>query len=134
MARLPGGPVIAAELPSNDFSTPVPEGTYTAMIVDSEVKATSKGTGHYLKLTFMITDGEYYGRKIWENLNLDNPNPQAVDIAKRTLKSICDALDIEGEISDSEELHGQDMLINVAITPERPPYAASNAIKKYIHA
>lgn len=130
MALLPGGPVNIDEVPSTDF--PIPEGTYTAMIVDSEVKATSKGTGHYLKLTFMITDAEYYGRKIWENLNLDNPNAQAVSIAKRTLKSISNAIGIEGEITDSEELHGQDMYINVVVTPERPPYAASNAIKKYL--
>ena len=61
---------------------PLPEGEYMATITGSEMKATIKGDGSYLSLEYTIIDGPYANRKVWDNLNLDNPNAKAVTIAQ----------------------------------------------------
>jgi hypothetical protein len=97
--------------PREDF-TPLPTGEYPAQIVDSDMKPTKKNDGQYLELTFEIADGEFKGRKVWSRLNLDNPNPKAVEIAQRDLSAICHAAG-KLQIRDSQELHYKPMLIRV---------------------
>ena len=74
--------------PTTDF-VPLPAGKYLAVIVESEFKPTKSGNGSYLELTFEVIDGEHKGRKLWARLNLDNPNPTAVEIARAELSAIC---------------------------------------------
>lgn len=84
---------------------PIPEGTYKALIVGSEMKENNAKTGQYLELEIDITEGQFQGRKLYERLNLVNPNEVAVSIAQRTLGSICLAVGIKDTIQDSNELH-----------------------------
>ena len=97
--------------PIDDFE-PIPAGKYTAVITDSEMKPTKSGTGHYLELKFQIIDGPHKGRLLWARLNLDNPNPTAMKIAKRELSSICRAVGVLTP-NDSVELHNLPLLIDV---------------------
>ena len=69
-------------------------GDYTAIIEGAELRDTNKGTGQYLALTFQIVGNEAKGRKLWVNLNLDNPNPAAVAIAEKELGDICRAVQV----------------------------------------
>jgi len=89
--------------PADDFA-PLPVGDYRVEIVASEMRTTKDGAGEYLWLEMQILDGEYANRKIWDRLNLKNANQQAVDIANRTLSSICHAVG-KLTVDDSEELH-----------------------------
>src|SRR5690606_14954828 len=89
--------------PSEDFS-PIPVGEYSAHIVDSDVKPTKNNTGHYAELEFEVTAGEFKGRKVWARLNLDNPNPKAVEIAQRELSAICHAVGVL-QVTDTQQLH-----------------------------
>ena len=59
---------------------PMPIGWYQAQIVESEVRDASNGNGTYLLAVFEILDGEYQGRKIFQNVTLQNANQQAVEI------------------------------------------------------
>ena len=79
--------------PSVGFDA-IPAGKYQAVIVDSDMKPNKAGTGEYLQLEFEIIDGEYKGRKVWERLNLANPNAQAVAIARGRLSAICRAVGV----------------------------------------
>ena len=108
----------------------IPEGMYTAQIIQSEMKPTKAGTGQYLELRVQILDEPYTGRLVFDRLNLINPNETAVAIAQRTLADICKACNLE-EIEDSEELHGIE--INVTLTEKEAEgdWKASNEIKKY---
>ena len=99
--------------PAKDFS-PLPSGDYVAAIVDSSMATTQAGTGQYLKLEIQILEGQYQGRKLWENLNLQNPSAQAVEIARGTLSAICRATGIMTP-RDSAELHNIPMRVKVAI-------------------
>lgn len=131
MALLPNGGFNANEVEPQGSISPVPPGEYTVMIIDSEMKQTSAGTGSYLKLTFrIIEDEEYEGRFIWKNLNLDNPSEQAVEIAQRELSAICHAVDVL-EPEDSQELHGIPMLAKVKVVPPKNGYDASNDIGSF---
>jgi len=70
----------------------LPKGDYLAIITSALKKQTKAGNGHYLAVEFQIlTEGQYKGRKLWTNLNLDNPNQTAVNIARAELSSICRA-------------------------------------------
>ena len=109
----------------------LPAGTYTAAIVSSENKTTKNGNGSYLELQLEIIDGQYAGRKVWDRLNLHNPNQTAVEIAMRTLASICKAIGIKTP-RDSSELHNKPLSVKVAVREYNGN--ESNEIKKYMPA
>ena len=75
------------EAPKSGFD-PLPAGEYQAIVTDSTMKITKAGTGEYLALSMQIIDGEFSGRKIWENLNIHNPNETAEQIARANLKAL----------------------------------------------
>lgn len=114
--------------PREDFS-PIPVGEYVVQIIDSDVKPTKSGNGHRLELTFEVMDGEYKGRRVFEGLNLDNPNPKTVEIAQRELSAICHAIG-KLQVSDSQELHYKPLVIRVDIE-ERDGYSPRNVVKAY---
>ena len=97
--------------PSVSYDT-VPAGQYSAIITDSELRANRAGTGHYLRFTFRIIDGEYSGYRVWSCLNIDNPNPDTVRMANEDLSAICHAV---GNLhpADTVELHNIPLRINV---------------------
>jgi len=105
----------------------LPAGKYRAQIVESEMRATRNGMGQFLWLMLDILDGQHKGRKIFDQLNLVNPNPTTVEIAQRTLSAICHATG-RMHVSDSEELHLIPMTIQVKIKPPKNGYGESNAI------
>jgi hypothetical protein len=105
----------------------LPAGKYRAQIVESEMRVTKNGMGQFLWLMLDILEGEQKGRKIFDQLNLVNPNPTTVEIAQRTLSAICHATG-RMHVSDSEELHLIPMTIQVKIKPPKNGYGESNAI------
>lgn len=90
----------------------VPAGKYVAVVAESAMKATKAGNGSFLELTFEIVEGEFKGRKVWSRLNLDNPNPTAVKIARAELSSLCRAVGVM-QPKDSCELHNLPLVISV---------------------
>lgn len=78
----------ASKIAPSSFDV-LPSGEYDAVIVASEMKPTSEGNGKYLKLELQILSGEYQNRKLFDNLNLFNPNDKAVQIARGTLSAVC---------------------------------------------
>ena len=91
---------------------PIPAGKYLAMIVDSQIRQTRRGDGRYLQLTFQILEGSHKGRLVWARLNLENPNPTAVRIARAELAAICRAVGVPAP-KDSVELHNLPLVIQV---------------------
>ena len=96
----------------------LPPGKYIAQIVSSEMKDTKDGSGQFLALKLQIIGGEEDGRAIFDNLNLVNQNQQTMEIAQRTLSAICHAIG-RLNIEDSEQLHFQEMEINVAVEVDK---------------
>jgi hypothetical protein len=115
--------------PNTPFE-PVPAGKYTAIITESEEKPTKAMTGSYLQMTVEIVDGAHKGKKVFERLNLKNPNATAVDIANRTLSAICRATGVMTP-SNSNDLHNKPFTVTIAVKPADGQYSASNEIKGY---
>ena len=112
-----------------DFS-PIPAGDYVAMAIDSEMKETKAGTGHYLQITWSIIDGEHKGRQLWSRLNLDNPSQEAVNIANKDLASLCRAVQVL-EPKDSAQLHSLPLLLGVKIKKRSDTGEMTNEVAKY---
>lgn len=129
----------ANTVPEREEFTPVPPGTYTGMIVASELKDTKAG-GQMIVLEIDIQDGDSAGRKLFERLNIKNDNQKAVDIAFRTLGEIVKAVG-KTTIKDTEELHNKRFSMEVRVSPAKPyvdkdgnnqPGSPQNEIKKFL--
>lgn len=106
----------------------LPPGTYKAQIVDSEIRVTRNGTGKFLWIMLDILEGPYQGRKLFDQLNLVNPNPITVEMAQRTLSSICHAVG-QLQVTDSQQLHLRPMMIAVSIEPAKNGYSERNRVR-----
>ena len=115
--------------PSSSFD-PIPAGWYTAIINNSEMKATRDGYGEYLSLTLQVIEGQYENRLVFARLNLKNANDKAVDIARKDLAAICRAVGVMSPQA-SEELHDIPLMIKVKVRPASGDYEASNDIGGY---
>ena len=113
--------------PSNGYEV-LPPGKYLAQIVASEMRVTKDGNGQYLYLEVDILDGQYAGRKLFDRLNLVNANTDAVQIAQRTLSSICRAVG-KMQVSNSEQLHLIPLIADVRVRPPKGMYGESNSIR-----
>lgn len=109
---------------------PVPTDWYTVIIEESEMRPTSKGDGSFLRLVMKIIDGPYANRKLFTNLNLNNPNPTASEIAYQQLSAICHAVGML-QIQDSQQLHGLPFQVRVTVRPPKDGYDAQNECKGF---
>jgi len=89
------------------------------MIVKSDVKATQAGTGHYIELEMHVLGGEHSGRRLWERLNIDNPNKTAQDIAQAALAALCHAVNVP-DMSETEQLHDIPFVAHIEIDKKEP--------------
>ena len=130
MSNLPAYNFNAEEVePSSSFD-PIPAGWYTAIISNSEMKATRDGYGEYLSLTLQIIEGQHENRLVFARLNLKNANDKAVDIARKDLAAICRAVGVMSPQA-SEELHDKPLMIKVKVRAAQGEYDASNDVAGY---
>ena len=109
---------------------PVPEGWYTLLVVDHEVRETKAGTGQYVSYEYEILDAN--NKKHWENYNFENPNEVAQKIARAQLKSLAMACGkATGMLNDFSQLHGKKFQARLKVLPAQNGYAAKNAIAEY---
>lgn len=96
-----------------DFS-PLPDGDYNVVIESTEIKPLNAAeNGDKLVLTYVVTNGEYANRKLFDNLNLwHKKSLDAVIFAERKLAQICRVVGKE-QISDTDELVGCNLSIRV---------------------
>lgn len=103
-----------ADVGDDEFEVIQP-GEYEAMIIESEMKATKNGDGAYVQMKIQLKNG----RILFERLNIQNKNEQAVEIAYKTLKKICEACG-KTSIKDTTELHNKRMLVVVEVEKGKP--------------
>lgn len=128
MATLNGFDANTVE-PTTEFD-PISAGKYVAVITASEMKATKNGNGSYLELQFQIVEGEYANRNVWVRLNLDNPNAQAVQIARAQLSAVCRAIGVLTP-NDSCELHNLPLTIDVRCKKRQDTGDLTNEVKGF---
>ena len=109
---------------------PLPAGTYLAHIIESDVQPLKSGNGEGLKLTFEIIDGQFKGRKVYENLNIRHTSEDTQRIAQSQLSALCHAVNVI-KLMDTAALHFKPVRINVTVREAVGQYKASNNIKGY---
>jgi hypothetical protein len=97
---------------------PIPAGWYKGNITASEMKPTSQNDGSYAQLEVTVLEGEYAGRKVFTNLNLQNKNQVAVEIAYRELSAICHAVGVM-QVQDTQQLHSLPLEFKVGIETDK---------------
>jgi hypothetical protein len=81
-------------------------------------------------MTFEILDGQYKGRRVWENLNIQHTNEDTQRIAQSQLSALCHAVNVI-KLEDTAALHFKPVKIKVVVREAQGQYQASNNIKGY---
>lgn len=118
--------------PAQPRENTVPDGWYKAWIIDSEMKPTQAGTGHFIELVWECIDGAHKGWKWWTRHNVDNPNEAAVKIAREELSAICHAVGVL-KMQHTGQLHGKPCLVKSVIKRQKG-YSDKSEIKGYAAA
>jgi hypothetical protein len=84
---------------THDFE-PFPPGWYQAQMIENSVEHARNGNGMYLLAVFEILSSEHKGRKIYQNVTLQNASQQAVEIGQRLLADIYTAVGITAPTKD----------------------------------
>lgn len=123
-----GGDFDAESIPIPSYE-PIPPGWYAAEIDKAEVRDTKAGTGKYLKLELVVLDEAHEGRRVFTQINLSNPNQQAVEIGQRQLANLAHACGITA-LRDSAELLQRFVQIRLKIKEEKG-YDPQNEVTGY---
>jgi hypothetical protein len=120
----------ASQVAPQQSTGPLPAGTYLAHITESDIRDLASGNGKGLKLTFEVSDGQFKGRKVWENLNIQHTNEDTQRISQSQLSALCHAVNVI-KLLDTAALHFKPVRINVTVREAQGQYKASNNIKGY---
>lgn len=99
--------------PQDDFQV-IPPGKYPVLVEKAEVRQTRKGDGRYIGLVLQILDGPCKGRKVFDNINIENPNQQAVEIGMRSLSALARAIGVM-VVNDTSQLLNQCCIASVKV-------------------
>lgn len=117
---------------------PIPSGWYPCIIEESKMEPTKAGDGQMLALTMKVLDGEFKGRKLFDRLNLQNPNPATVEIAYKTLSAISRACGVM-QVANSQQLHNIPIWVKAKYVGKETnqqtgqTYDPKNDVKGYDH-
>lgn len=120
----------ASQVAPQASTGPLPAGTYLAHITESDVQPLKSGNGEGLKLTFEVIEGQFKGRRVWENLNILHNNEETQRIAQSQLSALCHAVNVI-KVMDTAALHFKPVRITVVVREAKDGYKASNNIKGY---
>ena len=101
---------------------PLERGDYQCIVIETSINQTKAGTGEYIEVVLQVVDGEHSGRRLWDRLNVSNPNKQAEEIARRQLTGLCQAvgMDMGSKLAKTEQLHDIPMSVAVDIDRKDP--------------
>ena len=109
--------------PQTDFQV-VPPGKYPVLTGAAEVKQNKKKTGHLISLPMTILDGPSKNRKLFDNINIDNPSQECVEIGLRTLSALAQAIGLQA-VTDTDQLSNQVVIAHVKVKDDQ------NSIRTY---
>lgn len=116
---------------------PLPEGEYVVTADRFTVKRAKSGLD-YLSVSFKVKEGENKGRLLWANFSVNHPKvadraikelEQLVNCCGRKLSSLGGELD--DQLQNISSLSGKELLVDVTIKEQNPPYKAKNEIKAF---
>jgi Protein of unknown function (DUF669). len=91
---------------------PLPNGTYTVEIIETMTKKTRAG-GQMVTFVFEVLEGEFRGRRVYENLNVCNANVNVQARARADVSAIIAACGLR-KATNPDELLRTPMTIKLA--------------------
>lgn len=110
---------------------PIPEGEYILKALEAEEKETSKGDGSYIKVKFEVAKGEYAGRLLWQNFNINNPSERAQQIGRQQIVAWATACG-KPDADDTDKLLEKPFKAVVDVQAGNNGYKPSNRIKVFL--
>jgi hypothetical protein len=111
---------------------PIPAGRYSAVVEKAEVTPTKSG-GEMIKIQLKVLEqGPFFGRSIFDNFNIRNANPQAVQIGLGQLKGFMRAAGHPNpnRLETVTELMGLKAVVITKIDND-PQYGEQTRVKGY---
>jgi hypothetical protein len=108
---------------------PIPAGEYKAIAENSEMK-TSQGGDDYLSVKFVILEGQYKGRKIFNNFNLRHSKANVAEIARAEFAAFCRACN-KPKPTDTASLHNVPIMLKVGVSKRKDTGDLQNSVKGY---
>lgn len=110
----------------------LPEGDYSLVSDDAEVKETKSGQGQYIKVKFRVFEGPAEGRFIFHNFNIRNENAKAQTIGLGQLKSFMKAAAMKevDKLDDVKSLVGYKVTAKLKVTEDKG-YGEGNNITSF---
>jgi hypothetical protein len=130
MARIDFDPSTAPEQGEGGFSV-MPAGNYVGQIVESDIKATQAGTGEYIAITIEILSDGYKGRKVWHNINHNNPSEKAQAIGQGQLRFLVENAGL-ARLSDTSQLHFKPVGVRLKVRPAEGQYPEKNEVSGFL--
>ena len=113
--------------PESTSFDPVRPGRYMAQVVEADVVDNAKRTGRIMKLVWEIMDGEFSGRKVFQNINFKHDNTKTQEIGRRELDRVVWSCGVTA-LNDTDDLCWKPCMIKVKIQPAQGQYSARNEI------
>jgi hypothetical protein len=125
------------DVPDQQSFELLPKGSYKVSITDAKYDTNAKGN-EFAKVTLTVTEGDYKGRKVFDQFMLKNANGPSADpkkdptiIGLQRLKALwicCGKTSMKGELN---EFLGCEVLASVKIQEAKDGYDASNKVSYY---
>jgi len=104
---------------------PIPPGWYQAQIVENSVEYAKNGNGTYLLAVFEILSSEHKGRRVYQNVTLQNVNQQAVEIQVMLFKPVMARTGIK---VDKDGIYPDRNCVTQVRPPDYQPKRGRNAL------
>lgn len=107
----------------------LPAGDYVAMLVEADIRTNKSNTGDYINCKWLITEGEFINRTIYDAVNITHTNSMAEKIGRQRLSAIAHAIGCP-EAQDTEQLIQKPCVLTLSIKRDEK-YGEQNIIKKF---
>jgi hypothetical protein len=119
----------------NEEGTPplslLPKGKYKAEITDATVGRTKTGKGQAVNLTWVITEGEYEKRLLFQRILIQHGSEEAQRFGRMKFKDVCAACGMTGVVTDLDPLCYNPCVITVVIRKDKEgQYDDKNEVSK----
>lgn len=114
---------------TEDQYSPIPAGEYPLAINKVQRRQSKRGTGDMLNIEFVVTDGQYEGRRIYQNFLLWHTDSEIQKRHENDLKRILHGAGLMPKQS-LDELSGRHLIGDVRVQKSKDPqYGDSNNVR-----
>ena len=110
------------------FPDALPAGWYPVIMTSSNLRTNANGVGSSLHTAYKIIEGENSGKFIFIRVNWEAVSEQAQQIGRGKIAAVAKALNINGILQDSNQLHDKPFMLKVNYQEPNGNFAAQNDI------